>query len=381
MINYAKQSIDDEDISAVCAVLRSEFLTTGPKVPAFENKLKDYCGAKFCTAVTNATSALHLALLAIDVGNSDLVWTTPISFAATANAIQYVGANVKFVDICLNSFNISPELLQDELKRTPKTEMPKALIVVHLGGNPAEMEAISKICKQFGIRLIEDASHALGADYEGLKVGACIYSDITVFSFHPVKMITTGEGGALLTNSGNIDRTVKLLRSHGIDRNTLFDKRDIVERQYDQQLLGFNYRMSDIQAALGISQLTKLEKFLEERNKLASHYKKQLENTAIEFQKIANNSASSFHLFLVKLPNSTVRNKIYKELLLREIRCNFHYIPIYRLQYYQSKYGEQSHLFKNSERYYDTALTLPLYVNLQYDRVEIVINVIKKYLS
>ena len=377
MINYAKQSINAEDIKAVVDVLKSEYLTTGPTVPLFEEQLVKCCGAKYCTVVTNATSALHIALLAMDVSKNDIVWTTPISFAATANAALYVGAEVGFIDIDPDTFNLSATALEKKLSETPKSKYPKVIIIVHLGGNPAQMREIHSLCEQHNIKIIEDASHALGSKYGEHQVGSCEYSEITVFSFHAIKMITTGEGGAALTNSSSLHKKLMLLRSHGITRahNNIEHKNH--PWYYEQVSLGYNYRMSDIQAALGISQLNRLEKFLKKRNYIVQEYKKQLKNTGLTPQFIQKNNFSSYHLFLVNFPTYQQRDNTFNKLEQEGIKCNLHYIPIYRFPFYKRKYGDLSNSFPVSENYFKSAMTLPLYTELKWSKIKVITDIIK----
>lgn len=370
MINYGKHSLSEEDLNSVKEVLQSEYLTTGPKVPEFEQALSLRCNAKFCTAVTNATAALHLALLSIDVGPGDVVWTTPITFAATANAIRLTGADVVFIDIDITTFNIDPVTVEKKLHQTPKCELPKAIIAVHMAGSSVNMKKIQQACQAYNIRLIEDASHALGATSNGALTGSCAFSDITVFSFHPVKMITTAEGGAILTNSHAIDKRVKLLRSHGITRDHQNPNYLKYPWYYEQTHLGYNYRMSDLQAALGLTQLKKLDRFVSKRNMLANVYKKQLTNSSVHVQKTSDQDISSYHLFIIRLQNAHERDSVYNEFLKLDVRCNFHYIPIYRFPYYISIYGKQENKFPNSELYFRTALTIPLYVDLCSAQIE-----------
>jgi len=370
MLYYNRQSINEHDISSVVDVLKSEYLTTGPCVPNFESALSDYCGAEYCAAVANATCALHLAMLALDIGAGDVIWTTPISFASTANAALFVGAEVRFVDIDPFSFNVDPNIIAQKINTTSAKELPKAIIAVHLGGNPADMQALYDLCKSNNILLVEDASHALGAKIEGSRIGSCAFSDVTVFSFHPVKMITTGEGGALLTNSKKIYERLTLLRTHGITRdhgNLEFKNKPWYYEQID---LGFNYRMSDIHAALGLSQLTRLDDFVSKRNFLASLYQDLLEDTSVSFQWVAEDNISSFHLCIVLFQSTQQRDLIYNELLALGIQCNLHYIPIYRFPFYIARYGTQFEAFPNSETYFNTALSVPLFVDLEPSKVE-----------
>lgn len=369
MIYYGKQSISEEDIEAVIEVLRSDFLTQGPAGPMFEKALTHYTDAQYCTAVSSATAALHLLMVALGIGPGDEVWTTPITFAASANCARYVGADVRFVDICEATLNLCPVKLKEKLSSCSSNKLPKALVVVHFCGNPANMAEIQSLCEEFGIKIIEDASHALGACINGEKVGGCAYSDAAVFSFHPVKMITSGEGGAITTNSAELDKRLKLLRSHGITRDHVNEKYKKSPWYYEQIELGFNYRLSDIQSALGISQLTRIDEFLEKRQNKATLYKEKIFNKNIKFQIIQKGAFSSYHLFVVQFDNSEIRNIIYQKLSSIGVTCNLHYIPVYRLPYYEKLYGKQVSGFPSAEKYFQTALTLPLYIDLDTGKI------------
>lgn len=376
MVNYGKHKVYEEDAMAVLEVLNSDFLTTGPKVPEFEKCLKNYCGASYCTVVCNATAALHLVMLAYGIAQDDIVWTTPISFAATANAAMYVGAKVRFVDVNIETFNLSAQKLEEKLLNIQPNDYPKAIVFVHLAGNPSETAEVHRICKKYKIIFIEDASHSLGSMVGEQKTGACEFSDATVFSFHPVKMITTAEGGAVLTNSKKIDDRIKLLRSHGISRNHSNESFKDKPWYYEQTELGFNYRMSDLQAAIGVSQMSRLDSFVLQRRKLAKEYSARLKKTNVKLQKVEGGHLSSYHLFIVKFPKNETRDQVYNQLLSLQIKCNLHYIPIYRFPFYIKNYGNQTHRFPNAEQYFSTALTLPLFVDLPLQIVETVCEVI-----
>ena len=363
MIPYGKQDINQADIDAVVNVLKSDFLTQGPKIVEFENNLAIYCGAKYVKTVSSGTTALHLAYLAIGLGNGDLVWTTPNTFVATANAAKYCGADIDFVDINPKTYNMSVDHLKEKLAQAKKNNrLPKLVVPVHFSGQSCEMKDIWNLSKEYGFKIIEDASHALGGEYLEKKIGNCEYSDMAVFSFHPVKMITTGEGGAIMTNNKTLDDKVALLRSHGIVKNN-FKNKDDGDWYYEQQTLGFNYRLTDIQAALGISQLKRLDSFVMGRRKIARQYLKKLKNVELPYQH--PDTKSSWHLFVIKVKN---RKKIFNELKKRGVMSQVHYIPVNKQPYY----GEIT--LENSENYYKECLSLPIYVNLTIKEQNKVIN-------
>ena len=375
-VPYSRQSINKNDIKSVSTVLKSDFLTTGPKIEEFEKKLTSIFSSKFSVAVNSATSALHIACMALNLKKNDYLWTTPISFVASSNCGLYCGAKIDFVDIDKDTFNISISELENKLKRTPKKKLPKVLVLVHLSGHPVNLKEVKKLSLKYKFKIIEDASHAVGSFYDGSRIGDCKYSDICIFSFHPVKIITTAEGGSILTNSKKIFEKVSLLRSHGIDKN-IKDKSN--PWFYDQKFLGYNYRMNDIQAALGVSQLSRLDVFVNQRNKIAKFYKDHLNNEKIKFQELILGSKSSMHLFIVRI-DKMVRKKIYNSLKKNRINTNFHYIPIYRHTYYK-KFNFKKSNYKNSEKYYQEAMTLPLYYDLKKkDQIKI-IRIINKILD
>lgn len=357
---YARQKINSKDIVSVVSVLKSDFLTTGPKIIEFEKKLSNIFNAKYSSAVNSATSALHLACLALGLKKGDYLWTTPISFVASANCGLYCSAKVDFVDIDNENFNISVSKLKKKLEKTPKTKLPKIIVVVHLSGHPVDLKSIKNLSKKYKFKIIEDASHAVGSTYNGTKIGNCKYSDICIFSFHPIKIITTGEGGAMLTNSKKVYDKFSLLRSHGIDKSV---KSNSNPWYYNQTCLGYNYRMNEIEAALGVSQLSNLDKFVKERNRIAEFYRKNLDSSNIKFQQLVLNSKSSMHLFIIRV-NSLKRNQLFKELKKNYIDTNLHYIPIYRHSFY-NKIRVNLKSFKNSEDYYKEAISIPLYFGLK----------------
>ncbi|WP_432743820.1 UDP-4-amino-4,6-dideoxy-N-acetyl-beta-L-altrosamine transaminase [Methylobacter sp. G7] len=368
MIPYGRQTISEADIQAVVEVLRSDFLTQGPAVPAFESAVANYCGAQYACAVNSATSALHIACLALGVGKGDSVWTSPITFVASANCVLYCGADVDFVDIDPRTYNISVECLAAKLAQAEKTgNLPKVVIPVHLSGQSCDMEAIHRLSQQYGFNIIEDASHAIGAQYRGQSVGNCRYSDITVFSFHPVKIITTGEGGMALTNDAGLARRMQLLRSHGITRETSEMTHDADGSWYYQQIaLGFNYRLTDFQAALGLSQMQRLDEFVATRHALAKRYDDLLSHLPVAIPWQHSDSYSALHLYVIRLRLNAI-NKTHSELfeLLRAegVGVNLHYIPVYWQPYYQEM-GFKIGYCPEAERYYGEAISLPIYPGL-----------------
>jgi|TARA_B100000953_G_scaffold255321_1_gene219075 UDP-4-amino-4,6-dideoxy-N-acetyl-beta-L-altrosamine transaminase len=367
MISYGKQSINQDDIDAVVDVLKSDFLTQGPKVVEFENDLANYCEAKYAKAVNNGTAALHLAYLAIGLEQGDIVWTTPNTFVATANAALYCGATVDFVDIDPKTYNLSIDYLKEKLIQAKKdNKLPKLVVPVHFAGQSCEMKAIWKLSKEYGFKVIEDACHALGGEYLNNKVGNCEYSDMAVFSFHPVKMITTGEGGAITTNNEKLNEKIELLRSHGIAKDaTKFDNQSDGDWYYEQRALGFNYRLTDIQAALGISQLKRLDSFVARRREIVKQYFDKLDNSVLPYQHPDANS--SWHLFVIQTED---RKATYKQLKTQGIMTQVHYIPVTSQPFYNRK------KLKNSADFYRHCLSLPIYADLNNNEQNRVINLL-----
>ena len=377
-IPYGRQNIDEEDINAVMEVLRSEFLTQGPVVPAFEQAIAARCGARFSFAMNSATSALHISCLALGVGPGDLVWTTPITFVASANCARYCGADVDFVDIDSRTYNMCHQQLEQKLiDAEQKGKLPKVVIPVHLCGEPCNMAAIHSLSKRFGFKIIEDASHAIGGKYKGDPIGNCKYSDITVFSFHPVKIITTAEGGMALTNDKELGMRIARLRSHGITREITAMKNQPDGPWYYEQLeLGYNYRMTDVQAALGLSQMKKLDSFVAERHRLAENYDKLLEQAPVRSPWRDPDNYSGFHLYVVRLQlerTKASQKDIFVRMRTAGIGVNLHYIPIYRQPYYAAQ-GFNPHDWPEAERYYSEAITLPLYPSLSFEQQCEVVN-------
>lgn len=384
MIPYGKQNISKEDINSVVEVMESDYLTQGPVTPLFEKELELFCNARFALASINATSALHLACLSIGIKKGDTVWTSPISFVASANCVIYCGGEIDFVDIDPKTYNISIDSLKEKLiEAKKKNTLPKAIIPVHLSGQSCEMEEISNLSKQYGFKIIEDASHAIGGEYKGEPVGSCKYSDITVFSFHPVKIITTCEGGACLTNDKVLYEKMYNLRSHGIVRN----QKDMVNQShgswyYEQRYLGFNYRLNDLQAALGLNQIKRLKIFIKERHKIADLYDKffrENENIITPFQ--YEKSFSSYHLYIIKVSNNKgyERNKIFERLRGQGYQVNIHYIPIYKHPFFSKNFKKEN--FPFSEDYYSKAISLPIFPFLKEKDVKNIVNIINNKIN
>ncbi len=368
-IPYGRQDISQQDIEAVVEVLKSDWITQGDTGPRFEQQLAAYCGADHAIAVNSATSALHLACLALGVQSGDILWTTPITFVASANAGLYCGASVDFVDIDERTYNLCPIKLKDKLEQACKDgSLPKVLVVVHLAGQPCEMEKIFALKEKYGFHIIEDASHALGATLEREKVGSCSYSDIAVFSFHPVKMITTAEGGAALTDKADLARKMRLLRTHGITKD--IDEMENLpdgDWYYEQTLLGFNYRMSDVQAALGLSQLNRLEHFLTERRLQAKHYDEQLEIAGVRTPWQLPGAESSWHLYIITLEprfSGDPHKKIFNKLRESGVGVGLHYIPVYRQPYYKRMNTRWAEKCPAAEQYYQSAISLPIFPSM-----------------
>ena len=374
MINYAQHTISSDDIKTVSQTLKSNFITQGSKVNKFEEILKKKCGSKFSVAVNSATSALHLSCLGLSISKNDIVWTSPNSFVASANCALLSGASVDFVDIELNTFNISPIELEKKLVLAKRiNRLPKLLVVVHFAGLPCNLKKIYALSKKFKFKIIEDASHALGAKYEGSKIGDCKYSDATIFSFHASKIITTAEGGVILCNSKKLYSKINSLRTHGIVKNINENGKIKKDWFYEQKYLGLNYRINDIQASLGISQIKNLNKWIKKRNQIASYYQKKLNSKHISFQEVKGKTTSSYHIFVILINHPKInRNKVYKYLQSKKIFCNVHYIPIYRHPFYK-KLGFNKKKFLNCEKYYQRTLTIPLYPELKKKSIDSII--------
>ena len=372
MIPYGRQEITERDIKAVVDVLRSDFLTQGSVVPKFEHKLCVYTGVENAVAVNSCTSALHIACLALNLGPGDILWTSPISFVASANCGLYCGASIDFVDVNPDTALMSVNALESKLEQAKQQgKLPKIVIPVHLAGQSCDMKAISKLGEKYNFRIIEDAAHAIGASYLNKNVGSCQYSDITVFSFHPVKVITTGEGGAALTNNLEVAKKMQLLRSHGITRDSQEMTNSIVSDWYYEQIsLGFNYRMTDFQAALGISQLSRLDEYVAKRSKIAHWYDDQFENIPVNSLIQKESGESSHHLYVIKVINGEAeRDRLYKYLRRGGIYVNLHYIPIYRQPFFNRKV-----ILSGAEEYYKSAISLPIFPTISKKDLAMIVN-------
>jgi UDP-4-amino-4,6-dideoxy-N-acetyl-beta-L-altrosamine transaminase len=376
-IPYGRQSISQADIEAVVDVLRSDFLTQGPAIPAFEKAVAAYVGASHAVATCNATAALHIACLALGVGAGDRVWTSPITFVASANCALYCGATVDFVDIDPVTYNMSVPQLARKLEEADQAGMlPKVLIPVHLCGQSCDMAAIQELCRRYGVSIIEDASHAIGGRYGNNPVGSGHYSDITIFSFHPVKIITTGEGGMALTRDPTLAKRMELLRSHGITR----DASDMTHRPdgawyYQQVALGFNYRMTDLQAALGLSQLANLDAWIARRHQIAARYHAAFAEISVVTPQNISEAHSAYHLYVIQTQN---RDAAFEKLRADGIGVNVHYIPVHLQPYYQA-FGFKRGDFPAAETYYSRAISLPMFAALTDEQQDFVIEKVKRH--
>jgi UDP-4-amino-4,6-dideoxy-N-acetyl-beta-L-altrosamine transaminase len=385
VIPYGKQNINQVDIDSVVNVLQSDFLTQGPQVPLFEKTVSDYCGSEFGVAVNSATSALHIACLALGLGKGDWLWTSPNSFVASANCGLYCSAKVDFVDIDPKTYNLSAQELERKLiKAKQDNKLPKIVIPVHFAGQSCDMKKIHSLSQEYGFKIIEDASHAIGGKYLDKPIGSCQYSDITVFSFHPVKIITTAEGGLATTNDGKLSGRMQLFRSHGVTRDpTLMSKLPEGDWHYQQVDLGFNYRMTELQAALGVSQMQRLDQFVTQRHILQKRYDSLLSDLAIIKPHQHQDSYSALHLYPIQVDLDSVdksREKIFNELREGGIGVNVHYIPIHTHPYYQQlgfKVGD----LPNSESYYNRVISIPLFHAMTLGQQDEVVNNLKNILT
>lgn len=369
-IPYGRQNISEADIQSVVDVLRSDFLTQGPAVPAFEQAVTAYCGAAYGVAVNSATSALHIACLALGLGQGDWLWTTPITFVASANCGLYCGAQVDFVDIDPRTYNLCPLALAAKLAEAEKTgRLPKVVVAVHLCGQPCDMAAIHALSQTYGFKIIEDASHAIGGKYKNKPIGNCRYSDITVFSFHPVKIITTAEGGMAVTNNAELANAMNLLRSHGITRDEAHMTHASDGPWYYQQIaLGFNYRMTELQAALGISQMQRLDTFVAQRHALAKRYDELLSSLPLVTPWQHADSYSGLHLYVIRLDldkTSKSHRQVFEGLREQNIGVNVHYIPVHTQPFY-TQIGFAVGDFPQAEKYYAEGISLPMYQDLTH---------------
>ena len=383
MIPYGKHDLNEADIEAVVSVLNSDFLTQGPKVPLFEQSISDYCGSNYAVAVNSATSALHISCLALGLSKGDWLWTSPNSFVASSNCGLYCGAKVDFIDIDPLTYNLSIKELEKKLNKAKlEGKLPKIVIPVHFAGQSCDMSKIKALSVEFGFTIIEDASHAIGSKYLGELVGGCQYSDITIFSFHPVKIITTAEGGIAITNSEDLAQKMRLFRSHGITRDEGLMKGKLVGPWYYEQVnLGFNYRMTELQAALGISQLKRLDEFVSKRHILKKRYDLLLDGLPFIKPYQSIDCYSALHLYPIQLDISKKvvkdREQIFYELRENHVGVNVHYIPIHLQPYYQN-IGFKNGDFPNSERYYEGALSLPLFASMTFDQQDEIVSILSK---
>jgi UDP-4-amino-4,6-dideoxy-N-acetyl-beta-L-altrosamine transaminase len=385
-IPYGRQSVSEKDIQTVVDVLRSDFLTQGPVVPAFEGEVARYCQAKHAVAVNSATSALHIACIALDLGPGDWLWTSPNTFVASANCALYCGASVDFVDIDPLTYNLCPKALELKLIKADKEgKLPKIVVPVHFAGQPCDMVAIHTLAVKYGFRLIEDASHAIGALYQNEPVGNCRYSDITIFSFHPVKIITSAEGGMLLTQDDRLAKRLRKLRTHGITS----DSTEMEERpegeiwNYQQNELGFNYRMTELQAALGKSQMLRLSEFIAKRHDLAKRYDEKLSGTGLQIPWQAPDRRSAYHLYPILVSeniNHITQKQLYKKLNDRGVKVNVHYIPVYLQPFYKSMGFSQGYC-PIAESYFSRCLSIPMYFDLKFNQQDQVIEIIRDCLN
>jgi len=385
MIPYGKQEITQTDIDAVVNVLKSDFLTQGPQVPAFEKSLTDYTGAEFAFAMNSATSALHVACMALGLSKGEWLWTTPISFVASANCGRYCGANVDFVDIDEATYNLCPKKLKQKLEKAKLEKcLPKVLVAVHLCGQPCDMKAIHLLSKEYDFAIIEDASHAIGGKYLDEPIGNCRYSDITVFSFHPVKIVTTAEGGVALTNSKILADKMSLYRSHGVTRDeSLMTELSHGGWYYQQVELGYNYRMTELQAALGINQMLRLDDFVTSRHKLAKRYDKLLNSLPLTCPYQIENSYSGLHLYVIRLDLTAIKinhREVFEQLRNNGIGVNLHYIPIHIHPYYKNLGFSQGD-FPNAEKYYQEAISLPIFHIMSLEQQDKVVSVLADILE
>ncbi len=385
MIPYGRQDINQADIDAVIAVLHSDFLTQGPVLPAFENAVANYCCTQHAVAVNSATSALHIACLALGVGKGDIVWTTPITFVASANCALYCGATVDFVDIDPQTYNMSVDRLAEKLALAQKAgTLPKVVIPVHLCGQPCDMAGIHALSQRYDFKIIEDASHAIGSRYKGDPIGNCRYSDITVFSFHPVKIITTGEGGMAMTKDAQLAKRMQLLRTHGITRDLNEMTRAPDGPWYYQQIdLGYNYRMTDLQAALGLSQMQRIDEFVTKRHAISKRYDQLLDNLPLITQWQHVDSYSALHLYVIRLKIDNIgktHRQVFEILRAGGIGVNLHYTPVHLQPYYQ-ELGFREGQFPEAEAYGSQAISLPLFPALLLEQQDQVVQTIKYALS
>lgn len=384
MIPYGRQDISQADIDAVTAVLQSDFLTQGPQVPLFEQAVLDACGTKYAVAVNSATSALHIACLALGLGKGDWLWTTPNTFVASANCGLYCGAQVDFVDIDPRTYNLCAKELEKKLVTAEQQgKLPKILVPVHFSGQPCDMQAIHALAQKYGFKIIEDASHAIGGKYQGEPIGNCRYSDITVFSFHPVKIVTTAEGGMAVTNDAQLAEKLGLLRSHGITRDAHLMTEPVHGPWYYQQVdLGFNYRLTDLQAALGVSQMQRLDAYVSKRHQLAQRYDELLKELPVTTPWQHEDGYSGLHLYVIRLQLDKIQKahlEVFEGMRAAGILVNLHYIPVHMQPYYKSM-GFNVGQFPQAEQYYKEAISIPMFPVMTTEQQEKVVAVLRELL-
>jgi UDP-4-amino-4,6-dideoxy-N-acetyl-beta-L-altrosamine transaminase len=385
LIPYGRQWITDSDINAVINVLKSDWLTQGPVIEQFEGAVAKYCGAKYAVAVSSGTAALHIACLAAELGKGDILWTSPNTFVASANCALYCGAKPDFVDIDPHSYNISVDAMKAKLYEAEKNDsLPKVIVPVHIAGQSCDMEQIYHLGKDYNFTIIEDACHAIGGSYKGMKIGSCKFSDMTVFSFHPVKIVTTGEGGMVLTNKDDLYQKLIRLRTHGITRDNQFMEGESDGPWYYQQIeLGMNYRMTDIQAALGLSQLDRIDEFIVRRRELVRRYNELFSDFPLTIPWQYSDAHSAFHLYVVRLKLDKIkktRKEVFEELREKGIGVNVHYIPVHTQPYYR-RLGFSCGQFPEAEKYYEEAITLPLYPSMTEKEQDYVVSTLREVLS
>lgn len=385
MIPYGRQDISEDDCSAVLEILKSDWLTQGPVGPIFEDAIASYVNAQYVVSVSSATAALHITYLALGLRKDQYVWTSPNTFVATANAALYCGASVDFIDIDEKTYCISVDALEEKLKSHSSKNLPLPAIVtmVHFAGQSCDMKRVFDLSQTYGFKIVEDASHAIGADADGGKIGQCRYSDACIFSFHPVKIVTTGEGGAITTNDFSLARRLTELRSHGVTRDPQRMMKVSEGPWYYEQIdLGFNYRLTDLQSALGLSQLKRIDKFITQRRFLAQRYDQCLASLPVVLPEQHPDGHSSFHLYPIKVDHTLSgldRGSVFKSMREAGIGVNVHYIPVYRQPYYK-QFNYNAHDFPVMENYYENAMTLPLYAQLKFEDQDSVIQSLKNIL-
>ena len=378
-IPYGRQDITDQDLNIVIETLKSDWLTQGPMIQKFEKKLANYTGTKFVSALNSATSALHVSLMALGVGKDDIVWTSPITFVASANSALYCNAKVSFVDIDPQTFNMSAiELEKKLIKAKENNELPKVVIPVHMTGQSCDMAKIKKLASEYSFKIIEDASHAIGGKYQNKPVGSCEYSDISVFSFHPVKIITTAEGGACLTNDETLAKKIELYRSHGVTRaDDLMQDKPHGPWYYEQVDLGYNYRMTDIQASLGFSQLDRLDQYIKRRHELVKRYNEKLADVDLEIPFQSKDTSNSFHLYVIKV-DVNKRLDIFKKLREANIGVNVHYIPVHTQPYYK-ELGFKTGDYPVSEEYYSRCISIPMFPTMTEEEQDYICEKLREF--